>query len=1186
MKWTEEQYTAIYARGKRLLVSAAAGSGKTAVLVERVLSRITRENEPDSLDKLVILTFTNAAASEMRSRIADAISAKLALDPKNRLLRGQLNRVQTARIMTVHAFCAGLVRENFHALGISPEFRIISGEEEETLRLETLSAWLEGEYASAGEDSPFWELAENASSARDDSGLKALILSIAGILRNDPDPEGFADGLSRGAAVAPDADAAETVWGRIYLERVRRDLEFAACLYERCEKIASGNPVDGAAPKAISQEADGVRQLAAVKGGWEDWRGALGGFKTSVMRFGKNTPDNIKEELKLLRGMGKDIVTALTKGMLAYPNRAVIEDINENAPFIRELLRLARGFMDAWWQRKLELGVLGFDDLEHCALRVLSEKTGEGRAPSALALEYGRDIREIMVDEYQDTNGLQDEIFKCLAAGGAELFVVGDVKQSIYRFRNAEPEIFLARRRRGRVAENLAPGAGETALASEDNTVIMRKNFRSLPGVTESVNGVFRVLMTESLGEMDYLPADELVACRESDGQDNITEFDLIEGEEEDGDDGEESRSAREKEAAWVAERIASLLKSGRTVFDKSVGGERPIVPGDIAVLVRSAKRRISVLAEAIGARGIPVNTDAGGDVFATAEVMAVMCMLSAVDNPGRELSLVGYLRSPLEGFTPDDLGRVRLAGRGMSFYSAMKLCAEGLGETADKCRSALARLERMRLGVSDMDVGRAVGMLLDMSGAFVVFGSMEGGAARRANLNLIMGLASSYSARSGGDLGGFVKSLERSRDRGDEFAPSASGAQGVRIMTVHASKGLEFPVVILANSMDRLNIGWKRENVLVHRDSGIGMMYTSPGQFFRRTTLPREAAAARIGRQQIAEELRLLYVAMTRARDKLIITGSCADGDGLLGEVASDGSAAWVEGVCTAKPSFGRWVLAAMAANGDIPIRLNRISGVSEGEVLAGGENENTAAAEAELVAEIEKRVGFVYPHAASAMMPAKMTATGYNGLVELAGESLKVTGDIVLPTFLDSRGDMTAAERGVAAHLAMQLLPPRKYLSAGDAVGEIEKLIASGVLTRRQSTAVSGESVKAFYDSELGSRALDGTNRSVRREFKFSILAPAERFAGPDAAGEEILLQGVIDLFWIRGDGSVELADYKTDNIRPGEELARAESYRSQLEVYRYALGEMLGAEVKRVYIWFFKTQKAVRLDFEDPA
>ncbi|MBQ1956097.1 MAG: UvrD-helicase domain-containing protein, partial [Clostridia bacterium] len=921
MKWTEEQYTAINVRGKRVLVSAAAGSGKTAVLVERVLLRITRENSPDSLDDLVILTFTNAAASEMRSRISEAIGAALAASPSNKHLRGQLNRVQTARIMTIHAFCAKLARENFHVLGINPEFRIISGEEEESLKRETLAEYLETQYASALESSPFWELADSSSGARDDKGLWELIFSINRVLGNSSDPRGLAESFSNMASVPGGTDAAETVWGRLFLSDMSDSLKYAAALYERCEYLARNYGLSQKVADVLAGENDSVRNLAAIKGSWDEIRESiLSGVKFATLRFAKDDDERIKEEIKALRNSAKDIVKSFSEGILRFGNEKILSDINSNALLSRELLRLCVEFSEQWQNKKKEMGVLGFDDLEHCALNILSVKENGKLRPSDFALEYGGRIREIMVDEYQDTNGIQDDIFECLSAGGAELFVVGDVKQSIYRFRSAEPDIFLRRRNEGVLTENIPLGAGETRLSKENNTVIMQRNFRSLPEVTDTVNSVFRKLMVRDFAEMDYLPGDELVACRDGGDESNTAELVFIKGERsEDDEDGGQSSSAREREAAWIAKRVSSMLSGGVTVFDKSVGGKRLLRPGDIAVLVRSAKRRVSVLAEAFAAEGIPVSADAGGDIFGSAEVNAVMSMLSAVDNPGRELALAGYLRSPLVGFSAEELGRIKICSGG-SFYASLKLCAEGVGETAEKCRSVLKELEKMRLAASDLDVGRAVGMLLDMSGAYVVFGSMDGGITRRANLNLIVGLASSYSERGGRDLGGFVRSLERSRDHGDEFpAPKVAG-DGVRIMTVHASKGLEFPVVFLANSMEKANISWKRENVMVHKDCGLGMLYSDAGSFVRHTTLPREAAAIRISEQQLAEELRLLYVAMTRAREKLIVTGSCDDLDALAAEVRNDGSESWIKGICSRKPSFGRWLFAVANCGEEIP--------------------------------------------------------------------------------------------------------------------------------------------------------------------------------------------------------------------------------------------------------------------------
>ncbi|MBQ5973890.1 MAG: UvrD-helicase domain-containing protein, partial [Oscillospiraceae bacterium] len=616
-------------------------------------------------------------------------------------------------------------------------------------------------------------------------------------------------------------------------------------------------------------------------------------------------------EIKTLRDEGKKLVENARKGVFSVDGATLTSDAEKTAADVRALLRLTGSYRAAWQKKKTEAGLVSFDDMEHLVLALLSRRDGDGTlVPSDFAREYGSRIREIMVDEYQDTNAVQDRIFTLLAAGGARLFVVGDVKQSIYRFRKAEPRIFLSRRRRGGAPKLCADAESEREFPDEYNTVVMRRNFRSAAGVTDAVNAVFRRLMTEPFGEMEYGPEDELISARgplAADGGE--AELDLIDADagEEDGPDV----SAREREARWIARRVETLLASGRTVEEKG-GAVRPLRPDDVAVLMRSAAGgRMELVARALAERGIPVNTDACGDVFASAEVNAVMSLLAAVDNPGRDIPFLGYLRSPLAGFTADELGLLRAEGK-PGVYAAVCAAAEEETALGRKCRALLAGLRRMRLAAADTDAASAVGTLLDESRAFVVFGSMEGGAERRANLTLLLGLAAAYTERGGRDLGGFVRSLERSRERGTEFSAPKSGAAGVRLMTVHASKGLEFPVVILANSMDRINADWKRANVLIHRETGVGMMAVDREAFTKRSTLPREAAAELLEAEQFAEELRLLYVAMTRARDKLIVTGVCRDPDKLRREVRTDGSPERMRAVCRAKPFLGAWLLAA----------------------------------------------------------------------------------------------------------------------------------------------------------------------------------------------------------------------------------------------------------------------------------
>lgn len=1201
MAWTDEQLTAINGRGKFILVSAAAGSGKTAVLVERVIRRLTNPETSEDITDFLIITFTKAAAAEMRSRIAAALGEALAQNPQSAHLRRQMNLLHSARIMTVHAFCLSLIRDNFHVLNINPDFRLLSEDEVDALMDEALENLLENEYKNAVQGGDFYALVESVSGPRDDRRLGEMILAGCNSLMNQLSPELFLRETEKALDFSGVADAGATKWGRVYLRDIAEQARYWLSIYNGCiEKLTADE--SGLCEKYLpcfTAERDALSAFADAADGscWDRANEVLFALQNTppLGRAPKECDGELKDYVKRKRDYVKSRAKKIAAGILSKKSGEVIDDMRSTAGAVREFWRLVTGFCDEYRRIKSERGYLDFNDLEHLALRLLTVEENGKLVPTEIALDVGSGISELMVDEYQDTNSIQDEIFKALTAAGGSFFAVGDVKQSIYRFRGANPGIFHSKINEYDKTPARERGSGEVEFEKERVSVVLRRNFRSSKGVIDGVNFVFKALMSEGFGEMEYTSEQELAAHPDmEEKKDDICELDIIDmsagsdGEDGEGENGEDEDSEDlaklELEAKHIANRIKNMLLSGRNVFDKELNSERRIRPSDIAVLLRSRKDRAPVIASALNEAGIEVYTDAGDDFLSSAEINAVFSLLSVVDNPFQDTHLIGCLRSPVFGFTANELGEIRLSGgTGGSFYDALEQCTKSGSPTGAKCSKFLEQLNDMRMTTADMSVGSAVGEIIDRSGAAAIFGAMEGGEQRKANLRHLFELAAEYEKRGGCCIGGFLKYLSDASKRGKIKEPGAArgGTGGVRIMTIHHSKGLEFPVVILACAADKVNERWRSDPMLFHPELGIGIYKRDRELGAEYTTLIREAVAAARFNEQLSEELRGLYVAMTRAREKLIITAAHKNAQKELCELENDGTKESIAAVCKRVKSIGRWVETAVWQK-NAPFVVNFIK---PGGIKSVQEQRESHIEQADIENEyrrIRKNLSYKYPFEASCEVPAKLTATGFGALA--SGEEISVyekgrAVPLKVPKFMAFEKSLTPTEKGTAVHLAMQLLPVLRYENESEVQSRIYELADRGILSAEQARAVDPGIILGFYKSETGRHICALDRERIRREFKFSVLVNAEEyFPELTGHGERILLQGVIDLCYEEPDGTLTIVDFKTDRVKKGEAAARAKNYLPQLSVYKRALSEITGKAVSRAILYFFETGEAV--------
>ncbi len=1180
---TESQRAVVEDRGGRVLVSAAAGSGKTRVLVERLFLRVLGEEQAD-LDDFLIITYTRAAAAELRERIAQELSRRMADHPGSRHCRRQLLLVYQTDIKTIDAFCTALLRENVHLLdlgdqgGLTADFRVLDEGEGALLRQRVLPRVLEEFYTDMTPGQT--QLADAFGFGRDDRGLEDLVLELHNKVQSHAYPHLWLQEQKERWASLPQ-DGGETEFGRALLDRVARKASHWARLLEAArEEMAS----DAGLEKAYAPGfAEGAAQLAALASaaeeGWDQAASRVPVFpKLSPARKCEDPP--LKEKMQALWNRCKK-ETASFCAILDADGRETGEDLRRSAPAMEALLELCAAFSDAYQREKLRRNATDFSDQEHYAVRLL---LGEDGRPTPLAARMGQRYREVMVDEYQDTNQVQNCIFDAISQGGRTLFTVGDVKQSIYRFRLADPTIFLEQYRRYPDAPNAEEGAPRRILLSQ--------NFRSRGPVLDGANFVFSNVMSREMGEVDYGAGERLYfgASYLPAREDCQTEFHLLIPSQE--EDGAEKAPAALLEARFAAARIHQMLEEGYPVTGEDTGALRPCRTEDFVILMRSPGPRLRHYARALEEWGIPCATQENEDFFSALEVAAMCSLLEVLDNPRQDVPLIAVLRSPLAGFTPDRLANIRGSHPEGDFYDA--LSADG-GE--DSVRF-LETLEELRSLARDMSVHRLIWRIYNQLNVLGVFGAMSGGGRRRENLTALYEHARSFESAGYKGLFAFVVHLRRLLENGEQpVTASGPPSGGVRIMSIHKSKGLEFPIVILADLGKRFNRADLQTPVLVHPQLGLGPLYVDLDRRIRYPTIAREAVSGLLSREGRGEEMRVLYVGMTRAKEKLIMTASMKGAPRRLKELAALSSLPAPPETVDSARSMSEWILLpllrraeaaplrALAGQEDICCPLLEDSPWVVGVHETGAYE--TAPAPQRLAEEMEEAAAalpvnrealdYVYPHLAACMAPTKLTATQLKGREadkEIAKETVQpyIRRNFTAPRFLSGDRTLTGAERGTVTHLVMEHLP----LDADtDVDAVVADLVARRFLTQAQGEAVHVDAIRRFLGSALAARLRRAAE--IQREYRFSLLMPGTAYFPGLGPEEEIMLQGVVDLFAVEEDGIV-VVDFKTDFVTPGTLAEKTALYRPQLAAYSAALEKILSVPVKERILYFFHSGEEV--------
>ena len=1179
VNWTTDQRHAIECRKGSVLVSAAAGSGKTAVLVERVIRRLTDKDNPCSAEDLLIVTFTRAATAQMREKIGAAILKRLSEDPTDRHLRRQYMLLPFAKICTIDSFCNDLVRENFHALGISPDYSLLDNETAVIMKNDVCEAMLERAYEEDS-DGRFSELSDMMSSGSSDEDFAKLIIKMYDISTAYPFPDLWLDSLI-GEYSQPDINKSR--WGGIIKKYVCDMLDYCVSSSRDMMTAMESDPIVADAYGAAVQ--NDINMYAELREKINsDWDEALEAFKTvkymSLGRVPKGYESETKNVVTTARKKLKDLLKKVP-GIMCVSSEEHADDMRLLRDPVTKLIELVKQFGREYSAEKDKMNSADFSDILHRALNLLAVSDGSGGyIKTDLARELSSHYVEILVDEYQDINEAQDMIFRAISADENNLFTVGDVKQSIYRFRQAMPEIFLRRRSTTHSFES-----GKYPLG-----ITLGSNFRSRVGVTSCVNYIFRQLMSTEAGELEYDDSEALNAAAK------YPERDTPDCELHVVTDKGNRADTLEAQARYVAKYIERTVREGKMLVTKG-GALHPASYGDFCILLRTAKNVSSVYANALSERGIPVFSPETGGFFEAAEISFILSLLRALDNPVQDIPLAAVMLSPLFGFSAGELADIRAsakerleAGETEPLYRSVAVSADG---GSKKAAAFLKKIESLRRLSLTLSAGELVRRVCEETGFDAIVGAMPDGERRRLNVGLLCDYAEKYEAAGNLGLSGFIRFIDKvARTSGDlaTAARPSENADIVRIMTVHQSKGLEFPICILADMQHAFNERDNTESVLISSSAGLGMKRRTEDGISVYDTASRRATVITSERMGRSEEMRVLYVALTRAKENLVMVTSVPNPEKGLAKVAVEcgiGERANPFAVLRMN-NFSDLVLTALMRHPaadelrklsgvDVPIFLSEKDKFKLKVVVSDSEsfmtesaNEQKIAAKPVFFNEVQARLDYSDPRSVLSSVPAKRAASD--------GSERGINREYFAssrPAFMSS-GGLTPAQRGTATHKFMQF---SNYAAARAGIeSELARLVDGGFLSEDEGKAVNIGAAKRFFMSPLAERIFASDN--VMREKKFAALFPAKFFYPEltgEAAEEKIVVQGIADCVFVE-DGKLVIVDYKTDTGVDAEALL--DRYSAQLGIYREALSQALGMPVKETLLYSFFMNSTVKV------
>ena len=1177
MKWTSEQQKVIDLRNRNILVSAAAGSGKTAVLVERIIRRLTEDDTPTDVDRLLIVTFTEAAAAEMKERIGAAIEKKLEERPGDIRLERQATLIHSAQITTIHSFCLAVIRDHFHVIGIDPGFRIAEEGELKLLKQDVLEELLEECYAEAKEE--FLDFTERFGSGKSDKKIEEIILKMYEYSRSYPRPDRWLDQCVK-AYESEDLEVRAE-------ERVRMRAADIERVLERGLKICEEPDGPYMYGDMLDSDLEELERLQRAEN-FDAMYSAAAGFKWKRLSSRKDdtvSPDK-KEKVKKLREQAKSLLKGMQEDYFYAPREVWQQDMQDALPSVVTLTELVKRFAHMLDEKKRLRNMIDFNDMEQFALAILTEEKDGELVPSAVAGEYQDRFDEVMIDEYQDSNLVQETILTSVSRvsrGEYNIFMVGDVKQSIYSFRLSRPELFMEKYNTYSLKDSVT------------QRIDLHKNFRSREEVLDSVNDIFRQIMKKELGGIEYDDSAALYPGAEfpplPSGKEDFCKSELLLLDKEDTR-GEDERQA---EARMIARRIRELIRDG-VVLDKETREYRRVQYRDIVILTRSIRGWAEVFSSVLGEEGIPAYSVSREGYFETYEVSVLLDYLKILDNARQDLPLAAVLTSVFGGLDTRELAEIRIAYPNVPFYKAAAMCAKGdaaedacMEELRGKLRRFYDQVRYFREKVPYTPIQELLEEIIDKTGYGLYIAAMPGGAQRMANVEMLTERAAAFEGTSYKGLFNFVRYIAQLKKYDVDYGEAGimdEQADTVRIMSIHKSKGLEFPIVFVAGMGKKFNTQDTKGSVLLHPDWGAGVDLIDLKRRTKTPTFLKKMIREETALENLAEEMRILYVALTRAKEKLIMTGAA--------KITEDGAVSDISSVFRAEGAkcYLDWVLPCILSDetgkvkqeSPVEVSVFRAEDLTpqqeetQAEVVAEDVLRNWDASqvyEPELRERLDAQIDYVYPFEDEGKMKLKFTVSElkkWASLAEEAGEEMYEEPVVVplIPEFLKEEEILTGAPRGSAYHKLLELLDFTVDYDVENLIAAVQQLRQEGRLTDEMTECIRPKDILRFLGCRSGKRMADAArNGKLYKEQPFVLSVDASEIYPEDCSGEKILVQGIIDVYFEEPDGLVVL-DYKTDKVRTGNELK--EKYHAQLDYYAQALEQLTEKSVKEKIIYSF--------------
>ena len=1248
-KWTDEQLSAIKTRNCNLLVAAAAGSGKTAVLVERIIRIITNKDNPVDIDKLLVVTFTNAAAAEMRERIAAAISKALDKEPTSKNLQKQLTLLNRANITTMHSFCLDVIKNNFHKIDLDPSFRIGDQTEGILIKDEVIETLFEEKYDQ--EDTEFTSLVEAFSTYKNDDNLKELIINMYNFIMSGPWPENWFKENAEAFNIETMEKLNNSKWVLVLKNSIKVEIEGYIKMLEKAIEII--NLTDGLEPylETFSNELYSIKNAYnSIDCGLDDIYSSLCSIsfgRLKSIKKDKVSDENAQNTVKSIRDDIKKKISELINNTFSVTPEEMLINIKGAYPTIKKLTELVLEFGEKFSQKKKEKNILDFNDLEHLCLKILSDKDENGNIiPSKTAIEFKNLFDEVLVDEYQDSNNVQETIIELVSRRKDEfpnVFMVGDVKQSIYRFRQAKPELFMEKY------------INYTLEESNNRKIQLYKNFRSRKEVIDGVNYIFKEIMSETVGELEYTDEEalNLGASYENSEDENVIlggpiEVNIIEKSIEESDLNKEKLDEEDfeneeiegvnLEGKIVAKRIKELMTTtGNNVFkvlDKETGEYRPIKYKDIVILLRATKNWSESLLDELGQEGIPAYADTGSGYFESIEIRTIMSLLRVIDNPMQDVPVIAVLKSPIMGFSAEDLSIIRLKNKEKYFYENIADIAEGnicdiSEELITRCKGFLEKLEIWRNKAIYMPIDEFIWYLYMDTAYYGYVGAMPNGVLRQANLKILFQRAKQFEQTSFKGLFNFINFINKlTKSSGDMGSAKILGENEdvVRIMSIHKSKGLEFPVVFLCGTGKQFNLMDLNKNILYHDELGFGPDFVDLEKRVSIGTIAKEAIKKKMKLETLSEEVRILYVACTRAKEKLIITGTVNNIQKSIEKWVSSASLDYnliLPSEILKGKSYLDWIGMSLCQHNDGKVLREKIAVSNEiskdynskwdiklwkrCDIVVNNEDGKLEEEkevklsileeeyDKDVYGEVDKRLSYKYPLKESTKLKSNISVSDLKKrnaeFIDQHVESINIeevesknNRTIITPKFLQEEKGLTAAEKGTAVHFVMKKIDLDKVSSIHEIKDQIQYLYENDFILEEEMKAVNPSKILNFFKSDLGKMMteLHKEGKKIYRELPFYTEISSvniDNTLSEEYENEKVRLQGIIDCFFEYNGESI-LLDYKTDYVSKDNEAELQKKYIKQLDYYSDAVFKITGKKVSKRYLYSFYLEKVIEI------